>query len=191
MLLPNGKPLTIEFLDSNSAMQPHTMPFIQNLGKLGIQANLAHRRPGAAQEPHRSLRLRRRDRGAPRTDTPGVDLRVVYSSQAAKPERLAQSCRRRRSGGRRPHRDDRDGEIEGRTQYRLPGARSRAARWPLLGADVVSRYGVDRLLGRLFAARPAAEARAPARPAPGGGTKGRPRRLASDEPLTPRLVEAG
>ena len=39
-MLPNGKPLTIEFLDSNGAMQPHTMPFIQNLGKLGIQANL-------------------------------------------------------------------------------------------------------------------------------------------------------
>ena len=34
----DGKPLTIEFLDSNSALQPHTLPFIQNLGKLGIQA---------------------------------------------------------------------------------------------------------------------------------------------------------
>ena len=36
--LPSGKPLTIEFLDIIGALQPHTLPFIQNLGKLGIQA---------------------------------------------------------------------------------------------------------------------------------------------------------
>jgi microcin C transport system substrate-binding protein len=36
--LPNGNPFTIEFLDSSPALQPHTMPFEQNLGKLGIAA---------------------------------------------------------------------------------------------------------------------------------------------------------
>ena len=40
LLLPNGKPMTIEFLDSSNVMQPHVTPFIQNLGKLGILANL-------------------------------------------------------------------------------------------------------------------------------------------------------
>ena len=40
LLLPGGKPLTIEFLDSTSALQPHLTPFIQNLGRLGIHANL-------------------------------------------------------------------------------------------------------------------------------------------------------
>ena len=43
MMLPSGKLLTIEFLDSNSALEPHTLPFIQNLGKLGIQANYRDR----------------------------------------------------------------------------------------------------------------------------------------------------
>jgi microcin C transport system substrate-binding protein len=36
--LPSGAPFTIEFLDSSPALQPHTMPFEQNLGKLGISA---------------------------------------------------------------------------------------------------------------------------------------------------------
>ena len=36
--LPNGNPFTIEFLDSSPALQPHTMPFEKNLGKLGIAA---------------------------------------------------------------------------------------------------------------------------------------------------------
>src|SRR5579863_3584548 len=40
MTLPNGQPLRIEFLESSNFMQPHLTPFIQNLGRLGIQANL-------------------------------------------------------------------------------------------------------------------------------------------------------
>ncbi len=36
--LPNGKPFTIEFLDSQPALQPHTQPFQANLKKLGIEA---------------------------------------------------------------------------------------------------------------------------------------------------------
>ena len=35
--LPNGKPFEIEFLDSSGALQPHTQPFQQNLGRLGIK----------------------------------------------------------------------------------------------------------------------------------------------------------
>ena len=36
--LPSGNPFTIEFLESSPALQPHTMPFQQNLKKLGISA---------------------------------------------------------------------------------------------------------------------------------------------------------
>ena len=83
MTLPNGKPLTIEFLDSSNFMQPHLTPFIQNLARLGIQANL--RIVDAAQ-----LKSRTEDfdfdvvtEALPGSSTPGVDLRVVYSSSAA------------------------------------------------------------------------------------------------------------
>ena len=83
MMLPNGKPLTIEFLDSSSALQPHTMPFIQNLGKLGIQANI--RIVDAAQYKSRTDAfdfdvVTAASGGA---TTPGADLRVVYTSEAA------------------------------------------------------------------------------------------------------------
>ncbi len=40
LMLPDGTPLTIEFLDSDPALSPHTLPFIRNLGLLGIKASL-------------------------------------------------------------------------------------------------------------------------------------------------------
>ena len=83
MTLPNGKPLTIEFLDSNGALQPHTMPFIQNLGKLGIQANM--RIVDAAQYKSRTdafdFDVVTAANGG--STTPGADLRVAFTSQAA------------------------------------------------------------------------------------------------------------
>ncbi|HET6377908.1 MAG TPA: extracellular solute-binding protein [Methylocella sp.] len=36
--LPSGKPFEIEFLDFDSALEPHTAPFIKNLKLLGIEA---------------------------------------------------------------------------------------------------------------------------------------------------------
>jgi microcin C transport system substrate-binding protein len=83
MLLPSGKPLTIEFLDSTSAFQPHLTPFMQNLGKLGIQANL--RVVDAAQLKSRTEAF---DfdvvaEALPGSTTPGVGLRIVFSSAAA------------------------------------------------------------------------------------------------------------
>src|SRR5574337_478745 len=81
---PDGRPLTIEFLDSSSALQPHTLPFIQNLAKLGIRANM--RIVDAAQYKSRTEAfdydvVTAESGGA---TTPGVDLRIVYTSQAAK-----------------------------------------------------------------------------------------------------------
>ncbi|HMK86311.1 MAG TPA: hypothetical protein VK437_10170, partial [Steroidobacteraceae bacterium] len=83
MKLPSGKPLTIEFLDSSGALQPHTMPFIQNLGKLGVQANI--RLVDAAQLKSRTeafdFDVVTEALGG--SSTPGFDLKVVYSSEAA------------------------------------------------------------------------------------------------------------
>jgi microcin C transport system substrate-binding protein len=83
LMLPSGKPLTIEFLDSSNFMQPHLTPFMQNLGRLGVQANL--RVVDAAQLKSRTeafdfdVVTEATSAGA----TPGVGLRVVFSSAAA------------------------------------------------------------------------------------------------------------
>jgi microcin C transport system substrate-binding protein len=83
MMLPNGKPLTIEFLDSSNALQPHLTPFIQNLGKLGIQANM--RIVDAAQLKSRTEAFDLDVVGAALggSTTPGGDLRTIYTSAAA------------------------------------------------------------------------------------------------------------
>src|SRR5579871_6713305 len=84
MLLPNGKPLTIEFLDSSSALQPHTMPFIQNLGKLGIQANIRLVDPAQYKARTDAFDFDVVTTASGGSLTPGADLRVVYTSEAAK-----------------------------------------------------------------------------------------------------------
>jgi microcin C transport system substrate-binding protein len=83
LVLPNGNPLTIEFLDSNSALQPHTMPFIQNLGKLGIQANLRIVDPAQLKSRTEAFDFDVVTEALGSSTTPGADLRVVYTSAAA------------------------------------------------------------------------------------------------------------
>ncbi len=81
--LPGGKPLTMEFLDFSSALQPHTMPFIQNLGKLGIQANI--RIVDATQYKARTdafdYDVVTAANGG--SSTPGAELKVAFTSEAA------------------------------------------------------------------------------------------------------------
>jgi microcin C transport system substrate-binding protein len=83
MKLPGGKPLTIEFLDFSSALQPHTLPFIQNLGKLGIQANI--RVVDATQYKARTdafdFDVVTAANGG--SSTPGAELKVAFTSEAA------------------------------------------------------------------------------------------------------------
>ncbi len=93
MKLPGGKPLTIEFLDFSSALQPHTMPFIQNLGKLGIQANI--RIVDAAQYKARTdafdYDVVTAANGG--SSTPGAELKVAFTSEAAAQTGFAQPRR--------------------------------------------------------------------------------------------------
>jgi microcin C transport system substrate-binding protein len=81
--LPSGAPFTIEFLDSSPALQAHTMPFQQNLAKLGIAA--VSRIVDATQYKSRteafdfdimSFRLSG-------TLTPGQGLRELFSASSA------------------------------------------------------------------------------------------------------------
>ncbi|WP_425359628.1 extracellular solute-binding protein [Enterovirga rhinocerotis] len=81
--LPSGEPLAFEFLDFQQALQPHTLPFIANLGLLGIQAT--SRVVDAAQYQRRTedfdfdVTTRRYSHAA----TPGESLRQVFGSRAA------------------------------------------------------------------------------------------------------------
>jgi microcin C transport system substrate-binding protein len=84
LMLPNGKPFSIEFLDSNPALQPHTMPFIQNLGRLGIQANIRIVDPAQYKSRTDAFDFDVVTAASGGSFTPGVDLRNVYTSESAK-----------------------------------------------------------------------------------------------------------
>jgi microcin C transport system substrate-binding protein len=82
-VLPDGKPLTIEFLIDEPTFQPHHLPYIKNLGVLGIDASLRIVDP---------VQYRARVDGFDFditverfgfSSTPGDSLRTFFSSQAA------------------------------------------------------------------------------------------------------------
>ena len=82
-VLPNGQPITIEFLLDEPGLQPHHFPYIKNLGTLGIDATLRVVDP---------VQYRKRvddfdydivvDRFS-FSSTPGDSLRTYFTSQAA------------------------------------------------------------------------------------------------------------
>ena len=86
LMLPNGKPFEIEFLDFQQGLQPHTQPFQQNLKKLGIEAR--SRIVDAAQYKQRSDRFDFDivSRALGSSLTPGDSLRNVYGSRSAQIE---------------------------------------------------------------------------------------------------------
>ncbi len=82
-VLPSGEPITVEFLIDEPNFQPHHMPFIRNLGLLGIDATLRIVDPV-------QYRARRDGFDFDITidrfnfaSTPGDSLRSYFSSQAA------------------------------------------------------------------------------------------------------------
>ncbi|MET0742856.1 MAG: extracellular solute-binding protein [Microvirga sp.] len=80
--LPGGAPFTIEFLDFQPSLQPHTQPFQANLKRLGI--NASSRIVDAAQYQARmdSYDFDMTSRALSGSPTPGDSLRVVYGSKA-------------------------------------------------------------------------------------------------------------
>ncbi len=83
LLLPDGKPFDIEFLDYSAALQPHTEPFQTNLKRLGITSQ--SRIVDAAQFKNRldSFEFDMVTRAMGGSFTPGDELRNLYSSAAA------------------------------------------------------------------------------------------------------------
>ncbi|KLK94379.1 hypothetical protein AA309_03865 [Microvirga vignae] len=82
--LPNGQPLTIEFLDFQNSLQPHTQPFQSNLKRLGIDARSRIVDAAQYQQRMNEYDFGMASRALVGVTTPGDDLRVVYGSQAAK-----------------------------------------------------------------------------------------------------------
>ena len=82
-LTPNGQRLTVEFLSDEPSFQPHHMPYIKNLGTLGIEARL--RLVDSVQEQQR-LKDFDFDVVIQRfgfSSTPGDSLRSYFSSKSA------------------------------------------------------------------------------------------------------------
>jgi microcin C transport system substrate-binding protein len=82
-ILPSGEPMTIEFLIDEPTFEPHHMPFIKNLGVLGIDASLRIVDPVQYRARRDGFDF---DITVDRfgfSATPGDSLRSFFSSQAA------------------------------------------------------------------------------------------------------------
>ena len=120
-----GEPITIEFLIDEPTFQPHHMPFIKNLGTLGIDATLRIVDPVQYRKRVDDFDFDITVQRFSFSTTPGDSLRTYFSSQAADDQGLAESRRHRRSGGRRAGRQDHRAPRRGR-RWSPPAARSTA-----------------------------------------------------------------
>ncbi len=82
-VLPNGEPITIEFLIDEPTFEPHHMPFIRNLGLLGIDATLRLVDPVQYRARRDGFDFDITVDRFSFSATPGDSLRSYFSSQAA------------------------------------------------------------------------------------------------------------
>jgi microcin C transport system substrate-binding protein len=82
-VLPNGEPITIEFLLDEPTFQPHHLPYIKNLGILGIDATLRVVDPVQYRARVDAFDFDITVERFSFSETPGDSLRTFFSSQAA------------------------------------------------------------------------------------------------------------
>jgi microcin C transport system substrate-binding protein len=82
-VLPSGEPIVIEFLIDEPTFEPHHMPFIKNLGILGIEASLRIVDPVQYRARRDGFDFDLTVDRFSLSDTPGDSLRSYFSSQAA------------------------------------------------------------------------------------------------------------
>ncbi|MGB9324794.1 MAG: extracellular solute-binding protein [Pseudolabrys sp.] len=82
-ILPNGKPITIEFLIDEPTFQPHHLPYIKNLGVLGIDATLRIVDPVQYRARVDGFDFDITVERFSFSATPGDSLRTFFSSKAA------------------------------------------------------------------------------------------------------------
>lgn len=82
-VLPNGEPLAIEFLIEEPSLEPHHLPYIRNLGVLGIQAGLRLVDPVQYRARVDDFDFDVTVERMSFSSTPGESLRSYFSSRAA------------------------------------------------------------------------------------------------------------
>ena len=82
-VMPNGEPITIEFLLDEPSFQPHHLPYIKSLGTLGIDANLRMVDPVQYRARVDGFDFDVTVQRFGFSSTPGDSLRTYFSSQAA------------------------------------------------------------------------------------------------------------
>jgi len=82
-VLPNGEPITIEFLIDEITFEPHHMVYIKNLGTVGIQASLRRVDPAQFQARLKDFDFDITVQRFVFSTTPGDSLRTYFSSPAA------------------------------------------------------------------------------------------------------------
>jgi microcin C transport system substrate-binding protein len=80
---PQGEPISVEFLLDEPSLQPHHMPFIKNLGTLGIDATLRIVDPVQYRKRVDDFDFDLTVQRFSFSSTPGDSLRSYFSSQAA------------------------------------------------------------------------------------------------------------
>jgi microcin C transport system substrate-binding protein len=80
---PKGERISVEFLLDGPSLQPHHMPFIKNLGALGIEANLRLVDPVQYRKRVDDFDFDLTVQRFSFSSTPGDSLRSYFSSQAA------------------------------------------------------------------------------------------------------------
>src|SRR5438067_12088356 len=80
---PQGEPISVEFLLDEPSVQPHHMPFIKNLGTLGIEANLRIVDPVQYRKRVDDFDFDLTVQRFSFSSTPGASLRTFFSSQSA------------------------------------------------------------------------------------------------------------
>src|SRR6476660_7791963 len=80
---PQGEPISVEFLLDEPSFQPHHMPFIKNLGMLGIEATLRIVDPVQYRKRVDDFDFDLAIQCFSFSSTPGDSLRSFFSSQAA------------------------------------------------------------------------------------------------------------
>src|SRR5205823_13695385 len=82
-VMPNGTPISIEFLIDEKSFEPHHMLFIKNLGTLGIEATLRVVDPVQYRKRVDDFDFDATVQRFGFSSTPGDSLRSFFSSQAA------------------------------------------------------------------------------------------------------------
>ena len=81
--MPNGEPIAIEFLIDEPSFTPHHLPFIKNLGTLGIDASLRNVDPVQYRARVDGFDFDIAVERMSFSSTPGDSLRTYFTSQAA------------------------------------------------------------------------------------------------------------